>query len=110
MTDNEKAATFIGWREGVRCTAERVWGTDACCDGHSAGGKKPHDIPAPDMSDPRNYMKALHELPVWFRWEVTRDDCMVTTDKGQYIEPTPVAALAALYDAEHANQEEVRSA
>lgn len=96
MTENEKAGTFIGW-------------------------KPEHDIPAPDMTNPRNYMKALRGLPPKYRWsagnafmrggDLSPEQPPVerwhiwTVDRvpfNSHFKESPVAALAALYDAERA--------
>jgi len=85
MTDNEKAATFIGWAPNEH-----------------------DDIPAPDMTDPRNYMKALAKVAErrLVRLTVNSETSGVIWTKisiGVEIdEKSPVAALAALYDVEHA--------
>lgn len=94
MTDNEKVATFIGWLPHV-----------------TAGHRNPCDCtPAPDMSDPRNYMKALEAIDS--SWSIQHDRLahrrMVTfaTQMGTWDDSVPTAtaivtALAALYDAKH---------
>jgi|SRR5579862_3339731 len=116
MNDNEKAATFIGWREGQLgglCRfddSNRVCqlGTKHCYFDHS---KYPE--PAPDMSDPRNYMKALDSQMS----ELVRDyegwHCDLTKlwrdEEGTVVVKrwhktageAVISALAALYDAEH---------
>jgi hypothetical protein len=83
MTDNEKAATFIGWRP---C----VWIANS----------------APDMSDPRNYMKALEAIEasdggMWDRTSVRRWYFIRSSNGKGGMGKTAVQALAALYDAEH---------
>lgn len=118
LSDNEKAATFIGWRvcSGVweewrgmdryfKCT-----GCSAESSGDGVGRQhgKP-DFRASDMSDPRNYMKALEAVVPNFsirrtsanaRWIVQWGD-----DKSQHYGQTMalavMQALAALYDTEN---------
>lgn len=96
MTENEKAATFIGWRPGEVCESEMgcpEWDMD-----QSSVFHRDHLVAAPDMSDPRNYTKALEGL--WWeramngRWKVLR------SGKAHGFGHTPQKALAALYDAE----------
>ena len=71
MTDNEKAATFIGWREGQPCShREQIdgsqWGNgiQQCflCHCRLPIDRCFHTDPAPPMADPRNYMKALESF------------------------------------------------
>ena len=86
MTENEKAATFVGWG---------LW-TDS--------------LP-PDMTDPRNYMKALEGLPTSLRWTIgtsPRDGLYcriweVTFGKTVAAGRTVAIALAALWDVEERN-------
>jgi threonine synthase len=110
MTDNEKAATFIGW-EGLRTKI----------------------LPAPDMANPSNYMKALEAVRRrGYTWEFggeaehlirTSDSRIYTTAIWGMGRPdlvkevygdsringdaasAVVAALAALYDAENQEKE-----
>jgi hypothetical protein len=111
MTDNEKAATYTDWKP----FSQAPWGEWA----------DEHGNVARDMSDPRNYMKALEAVqarthhgpiemtvecdrdkgwkPVKFRWlvklyKVLEDEHSVH----DWLEP--VEALAALHDAEHAER------
>jgi hypothetical protein len=100
MNENEKAATFIGWRP-----------TDFFCPYHGDGCLEPEcedrrKVPAPDMSRPRNYMKALEGLIQKY------GAIQVTLVSGWVGISTPgwervangdtwLDALAALYDAEH---------
>lgn len=105
MTDNEKAAHFIGWKPFedmvvCRCTEER--------DYHPV---EKVAIPAPDMSDPRNYMKALEadlegwraniDTPEGLRgiW-LGRQGGVWAYGAGLDFAAAVVKALAALYDAE----------
>jgi hypothetical protein len=95
MTDNEKAATFIGWKPS------RTPGVA--------------NSPAPDMSDPRNYMKALeavsaagYNITLEDRWQLTIDKEMPEGQEHFVVYKLSlqqhnvfVMALAALYDAEH---------
>lgn len=113
MTDNEKAATFIGWKP----FAQSSWGEWADERGNVA----------PDMGDPRNYMKAWHSFypnrpyqriivetntGIWPTWrfkvwiESTMGDgrltnCYPVDEIGRGI----VKALAALYNTEHSNED-----
>lgn len=94
MTENEKAATFIGWLPHI-----------------TAGHREPpcDCTAAPDMSDPRNYMKALIATAKDYYVEIVPNDevdgrVWVKIYRGG--EPKiegdqPIKALAALYDAEH---------
>lgn len=74
MTDNEKAATFIGWKPDAKCHIglatcshiDQPWFDPETEDSKrwlKVGGEHPpfaeHSISAPDMADPRNYMKAF---------------------------------------------------
>jgi hypothetical protein len=85
MTENEKAATFIGWKRGD--FRYETWPWDA-----------------PDMSRPENYMRAVGKL-----LEVGRTVCftpkygvIIHDDHGLNLAEGKDcrAALAALYDAE----------
>lgn len=120
LSDNEKAATFIGWKPTLGPSTVCFCGHTAhhhgalkpsacnkcCCNKYDKANK-----PAPDLSDPRNYMKALEGLgrrTIW--WELYWDDAtsqvalLITAHFiYQRIENSVVRALAALYDAEHAN-------
>ena len=111
MTDNEKASTFIEWRDGqTQCMYHRPCLYDPPC----TGARK---FEAPDMADPRNYMKALetvarlgHKIVAesaldrsggwqvtiekpekWSWWECSKDN----------LAKAAIKTLAALYDAEH---------
>jgi hypothetical protein len=69
MTENEKAATFIGWQPGQRCEgvplpASVCWRCSSCGYEYGPFYSGAHSTPAPDMSDPRNYMKALEMVRV----------------------------------------------
>ena len=125
MTDNEKASTFIGWREGQKCKV-----TDVACrhfdqpwfDADSEeskrwlkeGGTHPpfadHDVPAPDMADARNWSKALDsEMCELIRdyegWRCHLARLRGTASEGVPWHPTAgaaiIAALAQLYDHLH---------
>jgi hypothetical protein len=129
VTDNQKAATFIGWT-GDLCknsdwrweTADRETGRCAdCAFTFSIDQDYPpkflpgHIAPAPDMSDPRNYMKALEALDEQFAWDVFRragkiavmiwraDRSTEDVINNRFVWEctTPAAALVVLYDAEH---------
>lgn len=119
MTDNEKAATFIGWKsetscwvgEGGRSTAAFFDARpDGVCDcgwtfehpeaGQISSTVPSHLEPPPDMSDPRNYMKAQVAWSILTHresWTATPLNSISPRGYGK----TPVAALAALYDAVH---------
>lgn len=111
LTPNEKAATYIGWPDYAQLE-------------NLDDGWQP--CKAPDMSEPANYMKALESIPLgscryedpsfefsyendqhlWeFRifenGEVTR---LRMQTKSRTLGGAIVAALAALYDAEHGNR------
>jgi hypothetical protein len=62
MTDNEKAATYLGWipfseEEVCRCAEKRNYHLMV---------KVPNKVP--DMTRPENYMRALERLPG--KWEI----------------------------------------
>lgn len=59
MTDNEKAATFIGWKPDCR-GCEKSWEHLDYFNGRKSNEIRHHD--APDMSRPDNYMKALEAV------------------------------------------------
>lgn len=88
MTNNEKAATFVGWK--ISCLTH---GNFPNCKPHCID--RVHSV-APDMADPHNYMRALESCDRWYKdykgeWEAKIDNlCGV----GQ----TPVEVLADLYD------------
>ena len=100
MTDNEKAATFIGWHEGEICNG-RHYGQVECPKSHYGRHQDAeHNVPAPDMSDPRNYMKALADIVEPLNWTSTFNKAVYFTLLGH--KPNPViTALAAIYDSEH---------
>lgn len=133
MTDNEKAATFIGWREGQPCShREQIdgsqWGNgiQQCflCHCRLPIDRCFHTDPAPPMADPRNYMKALEIAGRKFEWFQIQyqggDSYWVTIGgyldydgspydyksmaDGKSTAEAVIATLAALYDAEHATQ------
>jgi hypothetical protein len=54
MTDNEKAATFVGWSLAATCGD----GKNADCN-HDFWHTREMQNPAPDMSDPKQFWKAL---------------------------------------------------
>lgn len=119
MTDNEKAATFIGWNPTVQCYCASK-GLNRMNPEH-ADLPIEHSMSAPDMSDPRNYMKALEAIqartnhgPIELRLSCERDDdwkptkyvwdmrlYKVLEDEHTVDWASPVKALALLYDAEH---------
>lgn len=120
MTDNEKAATFIGWKPGQRCGGCDARMMDHGFENIDAETGEPfgraHTIDAPDMSDPRNYMKALEGLSergwLWFvanhadgkiQMKIWKPAHHPTADQAAQLKPARevvVVALAALYDAE----------
>lgn len=109
LSDNEKAATFIGWNPD-RCELTQMlphhpkdW-----CPSH-----KRYETVAPDMSKPENYMRALGSLENlspsvgyrnvnngsgWYCEIDGSDDCCFYSSAGDAV----VKALAALYDAQAA--------
>lgn len=61
MTDNDKVATFIGWRLDVAC---RGWlgGKSGCRDCGDGMSEEAHNIPSPDMTKLENWTQALEWL------------------------------------------------
>jgi hypothetical protein len=136
MTDDEKAATFIGWTP-EQCQPEAPYDVWFRADSGSGsmrelvqgpcphGHFRPHPIPAPDMSKPQNYMRALEVVAqredltcdvafgvgVAGWWVALGDDCGVGAFKigvdgrlagmGRTLSDAAVAVLAALYEADH---------
>ncbi len=106
MTDNEKAATFIGWKPGQichGCVARMIDHGFAGLDIEGLPKGTGHEIDAPDMALPQHYMRALDELPDAIGWEVRREvwgprSCTIG---GMLRQPSVVEALALLYDTEH---------
>lgn len=125
MTENEKAATFIGWKSEDRCNdflvqyaSDPIW---KCRSGHEfpkprgrwkGGNTHEHSISAPDMSRPENYMQALDAIE---GYTLVRDEagysCALYDGKRRLKYEPPICnrptlaqavteALAALYDAE----------
>lgn len=99
LSVNQKAATFIGWKPSSterRCdicgaienAVEPRWR-----EGHLFS--PPALLPAPDMTDPRNYMRADVE------WIISQDRTRWTALRNhrQGTGPSPDIALAALHDA-----------
>ena len=124
MTDNEKAATFIEWKPDTLCKNTHAW--NWWCETCNWYPKWPeqfheHAVPAPNMADAARYTKALENLakvrtltpeitiPIMDsqHWRAT---IYGTTPLISFIHseigPAVVAALAALYDAEHAGGKE----
>ena len=73
MTDNDRAATYTGWKPGQRCEVRDSFIEDrsrnqARCSKCSWNVplantfQREHDIPAPLMDDPRNYVRALETV------------------------------------------------
>jgi hypothetical protein len=66
MTNNEKAATFIGWKPNTPCPYKELptdWFSKCLCgtaEETNLGNLPDHFEPAPDMSKPENYMKLWH--------------------------------------------------
>lgn len=108
MTDNEKAATFIGWAPKTPCPPDI---TDVPLDDYLA---------APDMTDPRNYMKALKAIGnedygfsfwccEWDIWTLTISattpfpnlDSDVVNVRGVSPADAAIKALACMYDSLH---------
>lgn len=54
MTENEKAAAWLGWTPGP-------------CEHRNIMRCRHHD-PAPDMAEPGNYMTAFELHPEWLPW------------------------------------------
>lgn len=120
MTENEKAATFLGWKAGSICSGHRAFCT--CGFGHN----QPLLIRSPDMTDPRNYMKALQAAAgrIPFVWicidgngagschieacapEIVHQSAPTIMCEGDDLALEVIKALAALYDAEHPNEKE----
>lgn len=117
MTDNEKASTFIGWSLDMKCAADcrlgsHLYGYESIHDGDHL---PPNLIPAPDMSRPENYMRALDNLTAdgWLWYISNHADKSVQTGiwrpDQHAVKLSPrtdvwrsvVGTLAALYDAEH---------
>lgn len=119
MTENQKAATFIGWGH---CAAgswdwdkARLTFTCLLCGRVDPDGKH---APEPDMSKPENYMRAVESVVQANRfWSVILDvsthECIFEEDampikrpvkdircEGHDMGDAVVKALAALYDAE----------
>ena len=110
LTENEKAATFIGWKDRERCLApkkpvdDREFGDVWCPSCNEVYGCGDHDVKCPDMSDLRNYMKALEGNGI--KWAHQLDGpWYVSKSNGSCGDGATVGkALAALYDAEHAKE------
>lgn len=99
MTDNEKAATFIGWKPNTLCYLSD---NDGFCVIHNTMLQfgVGHILAAPNITDPRNYMKALENIaqthPHFDDFEAAFVRTIINRDGSEM-----VTALAALYDAEH---------
>ena len=104
MTNNEKAATFIGWQVGEHCRGcddpsvrviQRTNIAQVNLNVHPL-----HPIPAPDMSDPRHWTKAVGQ-----RLREKNSQGTLPTAVWQALfdgdASLIVKALAALYDTEH---------
>ena len=122
MNDNEKAASFIGWRECPNPEHNWIYSCDShlfhCygCGREDSIFARIH-LPAPDMNKPENYMRALEasgrQFAVERKYPATRDKglayaCEITTNGHdafacwyQTAAQAVVKALASLYDAEH---------
>lgn len=132
MSDNEKAATFIGWDVGQPCDypLKPISGPDDMfCFECNIPAQDIHYKPAPDMSDPRNYMKAIEAIrirgyvvsfggdPEWYKelrpnhrsfsmaiWGYRDNLVHETYDPrtgADDLAGSVIGTLAALYDAEH---------
>lgn len=119
MTPNEKAATFIGWDPVWRIPPEdhRLYGRD--------GEPMQRRDPMPDMTDPRNYMKALEAVvalgftvelygelePPAFPWGCAIKHPTVVTALHDAETPAEavVVALSQVYDAEHPAEAEAHA-
>lgn len=120
MTPNEKAATFIGWKPEQKCAPRwcamrldacpRCGATDIEWKGGILQGElyqiTPHDIPAPPMDDPRNYIKALeNSLPSIPGSGISLALQLAFTHALEQRSSKPlVDYLVALYDAKHPEQ------
>lgn len=125
MTDNEKASTYIGWERGQGCLEMQATASGGpvgyYCVNHRT--TVPHDVPAPDMSLPANYMAALEKIEALEVIFQIYDGLNVSIHKDKYREKlgekgtaygfdeeswglAVVMALAALYDAEHPEEKE----
>ena len=120
LTNNEKAATFIGWKSPRLCRGtkrDRICGTHQRGDEHHIAGT---NLFAPDMRKPGNYMRALEALPdnrwpdmclhenrhwrcsIWNQWNNDiGSHAIYWGGDGETCGEAVVKALAALYDAEH---------
>jgi len=116
MTENEKAATFIGWYPGQICEICAL--TDGCYDCDLEIGT--HIRKVPDMSRPENYMRALeggdfgYEMiydpqlgdAAWWSVDIYRDHRGNRVALGESRigrGDSVIQALAKLYDKEHSN-------
>ena len=109
MNDNEKAATFIGWKPGIRCEDWRHCYQEIPfeweCGYH--GADTHHVAVCPDMNCPSNYSRALTALVLKYgamQITLTRGAVGIATPGfGHHvIENTWAVALAKLYDSEQA--------
>jgi len=105
MTNNEKAATFIGWRHKECSICETAWSPETV---QISVHMPMCSVRAPDMSKPENYMRALQALPADLMWNLGIDPygypyCNImsrmygvqdTRGRGHSV----MDALAALYD------------
>lgn len=103
MTENEKAATYIGWiPEG--CTINPA--SSRACELGTKSCERRHN-PAPDMSKPEHYMWAMEALPMNVSWEFNRNyaeghNCNIyLPDRRIAYGSYPLDTLAMLYDIEH---------
>jgi hypothetical protein len=118
MTDNEKAATFIGWKRLQHCE-DTTWTLEdegGRCDecgylvvGPIGAGNRFHDRIAPNMSKPENYMKALEGLRYPQSFDLfslvnNRFRCALNRaviGDGDTVGLAVTEALARRFDAEH---------
>ncbi len=105
LTDNEKCATFIGWKRGDG-NGHRV-GVYWC---HTCNRYTPDTIAhlnaAPDMSKPENYMRAIAALVAKYgaiQLTLVKNGVSLSTPGREHevMCDTWTETLAALYQAEH---------
>lgn len=112
LTDNEKAATYIGWVPNTPCTERHVeWFTRCPC-GSDAEPEQPHNKACPVMNWPENYMRAFEEAsePSLF-WDLGYWYCHLYTGTvpnrykivgtGNTVSEAVFSALVILYNEEH---------
>ena len=132
MTDNEKAATFIGWKFCGSGDLEYESQRTAACRVCGARGPIGTLHRAPDMTIPNRYMKALEGLAhrimrlwpalecaetlkfqcwIYDRWDEESEDCITLAHTyGESFGEAAIKALAALYDAENPTPDRIGDA